>query len=117
MGNLDYTIFVFKVVFMSDQINTLIASIRERFSRVNDQLLEEQAKNERIQVEVKELKSQLNTSNEKVVSLHNELKESEESNNDVSEQIVTRSEGTMITDEQIDELVKEIDYCIGQLKK
>ena len=102
---------------MSDQINTLIASIRERYTLLNDQLLGEQSKNEQAQLEIEELKSQLDAGNEKIVSLQNELKESEENKSDVSEQVVTRSEGTMITDEQIDELVKEIDYCIGQLKK
>ena len=102
---------------MSDQINTLIASIRERYTLLNDQLLGEQSKNEQAQLEIEELKSQLDAGNEKIVSLQNELKESEENESDVSEQVVTRSEGTMITDEQIDELVKEIDYCIGQLKK
>lgn len=102
---------------MSDQINTLIASIRERYTLLNDQLLGEQSKNEQAQSEIEELRSLLNAGNEKIVSLQNELKESEENKSDFSEQIVTRSEGTMITDEQIDELVKEIDYCIGQLKK
>ena len=102
---------------MSDQINTLIASIRERYTLLNDQLLGEQSKNEQAQSEIEELKSQLDAGNEKIVSLQNALKESEENKSDVSEQVVTRSEGTMITDEQIDELVKEIDYCIGQLKK
>ena len=77
----------------------------------------EQTKNENFQTEIEELKSQLNASNDKVNSLELKLNEAEKINNESSEQVITRSEGTMITDEQIDELVKEIDYCIGQLKK
>ncbi|MBL1281154.1 MAG: hypothetical protein COA33_012825 [Fluviicola sp.] len=102
---------------MSDQIQKLIASIREKFSQVKGQLSAEQSKNEKLQNEMEELKSQLDAQNDKVNSLENELQDAKSNKNDLSEQNITSSEGTMITEGQIDELVKEIDYCIGQLKK
>ncbi len=102
---------------MSDQIQTLIASIREKFSLVKDQLSTEKAENKELKNEVEELKSQLTVQKSKLTSLETELEEARNNKNDVSEQIISRSEGTMITEEQIDGLVKEIDYCIGQLKK
>ncbi|HIP31265.1 MAG TPA: hypothetical protein EYG86_00740 [Crocinitomicaceae bacterium] len=102
---------------MSDQIQTLIVSIREKFSLVKEQLLTEKAENKELKNEVEELKSQLEVQKSKLNSLEVELEETKNNENDFSEQVISRSEGTMITEEQIDGLVKEIDYCIGQLKK
>ena len=106
-----------KVIFMSDQIQILINEIREKHTRVKNQLLAEKSKNEALQNEMDATKSMLNEHKEKILQLESELKTAVENKNDFSEQVITRSEGTMITEGQIDELVKEIDYCIGQLKK
>tara|TARA_R110002072_G_scaffold20688_3_gene74831 strand:- start:1387 stop:1695 length:309 start_codon:yes stop_codon:yes gene_type:complete len=102
---------------MSDQIHALITKIREKHSLVNEQLLTEQAKNTKFQEEIDELKSSLKVCKEELSSLEYKMEDAEKNKNGLSEQNITRSEGTMISDEQIDELVKEIDYCIGQLKK
>ena len=99
---------------MSDKIHQLIDSIREQHSRVNEQLLLEQSKNEMFQGEIEKLKSQIENQLEEFSSLKNEL---DLAKNEQKEQIITSSKDTMISEEQIDELVKEIDYCIGQLKE
>ena len=99
---------------MSEKIHQLIGSIRENISRVNDELVEEQSKNETFQNEIEKLNSQIEEQQEKLNALMGEL---DSAKNEKSEQVITRSEDTMISEEQIDELVKEIDYCIGQLKE
>jgi len=99
---------------MSDKIHQLISSIREKYSRVNEQLLLEKSKNEVFQNAIEKLKFQIEGQQGELSSLKNEL---DSAKNEMSEQIITGSEDTMISEEQIDELVKEIDYCIGQLKE
>ena len=51
---------------------------------------------------------------ETIDSQMKELKENIKANNG---QNISSSEGNDVSDEKIDELVKEIEYCIGQLKK
>ena len=99
---------------MSEKIHQLIGSIRENISRVNDELVEEQSKNETFQDEIEKLNSQIEDQQEKLNALMGEL---DSVKNEKSEQVITSSEDTMISEGQIDELVKEIDYCIGQLKE
>ncbi|MCO4813371.1 MAG: hypothetical protein KC454_01590 [Flavobacteriales bacterium] len=99
---------------MSQKIHQLIGSIRENFSRISNELVGEQSRNEAFQKEIETLKSQIEIQNEKLNALTVEL---ELTKNEVTEEFITRSEGTMISEDQIDELVKEIDYCIGQLKE
>jgi len=99
---------------MSEKIHQLIGSIRKNISRVNDELVEEQSKNKTFQIELERLNSQVEDQQEKLNALMGEL---ELAKNEKSEQVITSSEDTMISEGQIDELVKEIDYCIGQLKE
>ena len=60
---------------------------------------------------------QLGVSNEGISALQIRINEMSSVTEKANEQVITRSEGSLISNEQIDELVKEIDYCIGQLKK
>ena len=102
---------------MSDNIHKLIDGIREKYSHVNNQLLEERTTIEYLQNKIENLTSQLDTSNEGISALQAKINEMSSVADETNEQVITRSEGSLISDEQIDELVKEIDYCIGQLKK
>tara|TARA_B110000503_G_scaffold126334_1_gene194832 strand:- start:455 stop:763 length:309 start_codon:yes stop_codon:yes gene_type:complete len=102
---------------MSDNIHKLIDGIREKYSHVNSQLLEERTKVESLQNKIDNLTSQLGVSNEGISALETRINEMISVTEQANEQVITRSEGSLISNEQIDELVKEIDYCIGQLKK
>jgi len=102
---------------MADRINELIQKIREKVSQLKGQLSVEKTKNESLKNEVDQLKTQLDaTKNEneslkaKIVNLQSDIAKAKE-------QSVGGPDETSVSDGQIDELVKEIEYCIGQLKK
>lgn len=102
---------------MADRINELIQNIREKVSLLRSQLSVEKSKNESLQKEVEELKLQLNSAQKNVEELESKIVGLQSDIVKAKEQSVNQSSGTNISDEQIDELVKEIEYCIGQLKK
>ncbi len=106
-----------KVVFMSDRIQELVNEIRGKATGWHQQLLAERATNQRLQKETEELKQQLSDKEEKILGLQQTLTGLEAKLEATKEKDVVVSEGTKVSDEQIDELVKEIEYCIAQLKK
>jgi predicted nucleic acid-binding Zn-ribbon protein len=102
---------------MADRINELIQKIREKVSQLKDQLSVEKTNNESLQNEVNQLKAQLNLSLKEVESLETKVVKLQSDIVKAKEQSVGGSNESEVSDEQIDELVKEIEYCIGQLKK
>ena len=109
--------FCMKVETMTDRINTLIKTIGEKVARMKDQLSVEQAKNESFQTEITQLKEQLASKNTEVEELESKMIGLKSGIGATKEQDVDGAVETSVSDEQIDELVKEIEYCIGQLKK
>lgn len=102
---------------MADRINELIQKIREKVSQLKGQLSVEKTKNESLQNEVDQLKTQLNSTQNEVETLEAKIVNLQSDIVKAKEQSVGSSNETGVSDEQIDELVKEIEYCIGQLKK
>ena len=102
---------------MADRINELIQKIREKVSQLKGQLSVEKTKNESLQIEVDQLKMQLNSSKNEVELLEAKIVSLQSDIVKAKEQSVGGLNETGVSDEQIDELVKEIEYCIGQLKK
>lgn len=102
---------------MSEKIHQLIDQIRADYKRLDDQFLEQKSKVSELQDEANSLHSKLNERENTIAALELKVNELESAKNEVSEQVIASSEGTMLSEEQIDELVKEIDYCIGQLKE
>ena len=103
---------------MSDKIHQLINKLRDNFTSVSEDLLTEKSKNQGFIEEISELKSKINV----LVSENNSLKvtvdDFRKQKNDENEEFKLQTQrDTMVSEEHIDELVKEIDYCIGQLKK
>ncbi len=109
--------FCMKVETMTDRINTLIKTIGEKVTRMKDQLSVEQAKNESFQNEIAQLKEQLTSKSNEVEKLESKISDLKSEIGATKGQDVDGSNEMSISDEQIDELVKEIEYCIGQLKK
>lgn len=104
---------------MADRINELIEKIREKVSLLKSQLSVEQSKNEALQEEVNQLKLQLTSKQSEVETLESKIVGLQSDIVKAKEQSVNHSTeaNVKVSDEQIDELVKEIEYCIGQLKK
>ena len=103
---------------MSDRISKLIDSIKGRAVQLHQELQNERTKSAGLENELSALKSDLNAksaeiqeSKEKIAQLGDQLKT-------LSEQKVDQpTSGADISDEQIDELVREIEFCIAQLKQ
>ena len=101
---------------MSEKVNQLIDEIREKSLSIKDSLSAERTKVESLETEVENLKNKIS---EKENDLKNKVSEIESLRNDMSS-METKSipvqKESGITDEQIDELVKEIEFCIAKLK-
>ncbi len=103
---------------MSDRVSKLIDSIKGKAKQLYQELQSERAKSADLKDELASLKSELTAktteieaSKEKIIQLGDQLKT-------LSEQKVDQvNSGTDFSDEQIDELVREIEFCIAQLKE
>ena len=102
---------------MSDRIHELIDGIREKASSLHSQLSTERSTNQKLQEEVEGLRKQLSARDGEIAELSLKMDELETKLNTTSEREVIGSESMGVSNEEIDELVKEIEYCIGQLKK
>ena len=102
---------------MSDRIHQLVDTIREKSISLKDQVASEKAKKQELEQEVQNLKQEVSLKDGKVGELSSKVTELNDDLKTVKEQSITGSEGKGISNDQIDELVKEIEYCIGQLKK
>ena len=102
---------------MSDRINQLVDTIREKAILLKDQVASEKAHNEELTQEIQTLKQELSSRDEKVDELNTKITELDDGLKAAREQSIGSSGGNGVSEEQIDELVKEIEYCIAQLKK
>ncbi|NRA13077.1 MAG: hypothetical protein HRT57_14095 [Crocinitomicaceae bacterium] len=102
---------------MSDRITQLVDTIREKSILLKDQVASEKAKNEELTQEIHTLKQEVSSRDGKVDELNNKITDLNDGLKAAKEQSITGSEGNEVSQGQIDELVKEIEYCIEQLKK
>ena len=103
---------------MSDKIHQLIKDVRVNFSNMNESLLTEKSNNQAFKTEIAELKNQIECLISENKGLKVEIDDFKKQENDENKEVKLQTQQTtMVAEESIDELVKEIDYCIGQLKK
>lgn len=102
---------------MSERINNLINNIREKSILLGEKLSIQEKENKDLESHAKVLRDELDSLRlenedlkEQIISLQNDVQAK-------SEQSISISNETSVSDEKIDELVKEIEFCIGQLKK
>lgn len=101
---------------MSEKVNQLIDEIRGKSLRLKDSLSAERTRVMNLEAEIEKLK---NTISEKETDLKKKVEEIELLRNDmkaVETNSIPVQKESGITDEQIDELVKEIEFCIAKLK-
>jgi predicted nuclease with TOPRIM domain len=109
---------------MSARVHQLLDEIREKSVKLKSQVAAERAKNEALSAENSELKSAMDGKTKEVGNLQNKVSElsanieslKEQSVNSQSNTETTTQVGGVLTNEEIDALVKEIEYCIQQLK-
>ena len=109
--------FVRKSVFMSDRIKELVEEIRGKASDMRNQLTTERARNKQLEEELNRLKASVSEKEEAINALESKCSDLERKQDLTIETGVEIVSGPRISDTEIDELVKEIEYCIAQLKR
>ena len=103
---------------MTDQIQKSISLLRTKFMGIHQNLSSTKKEIDTLNIEIKQLQSDLNQSKERIELLEEKLRK-ERSEMDAANRQVDNcsvlSQGR--SNEQIDELVKEIEICIAALKK
>lgn len=102
---------------MSDRVNELIETLKEKMILLKDQCAQERSKNDELTAENEQLKTNLTEKSTEISNLESKVESLKEVQNSAKVQSVNPSEEEKVSDDQIDELVREIEYCIGQLKK
>lgn len=109
---------------MSDRIQELLDGIKEKTLHWHQLYSDERTANQSLREQLDELNAQLTARQQEVNALQQqvdklklEVGELDTKLKTTRENDVSVSKGTDVSDEQIDELVREIDYCIAQLKK
>ena len=101
---------------MSDRIQELVEEIRSKATQLRNQLDVAQSRNAELEDEIKKISSSVTAKEGELEAL--KLKYDDLQKNGLKEDTgVKVSNGQEISNEAIDELVKEIEYCITQLKK
>lgn len=98
---------------MSDRIHQLIGDIRERANSFKDQLVDVREKNAQLEGKMAGYQADLEQKSAEIERLKAELEVAKTTEVDT----VVSLDEKRISDEQIDELVREIDFCIAQLKR
>lgn len=103
---------------MTESIQRLIQEISSKMKISHTNLLEERTKNARLLDDLAILKSELQDKNEELLGKNQIISGQEVILEKMNEQnTVSLPEDSLNRSHEIDELVKEIEYCIGQLRK
>lgn len=102
---------------MSDGISLLIEQIGDRAKHFHQQLVAERSKNEQLSNELEKLKSELSQRDSMIEQLNSEIASLRKEINTIKDHTINSSVRKQMTDDEIDDLVKEIDYCLEQLKQ
>jgi septation ring formation regulator EzrA len=103
---------------MTEQIEKSIEQILNKVQALHHDLKNEKSRNNALLGEIDKMKAELFTSNEREFMLNTEI-ETLKSALQLAENKVVEVPVPIVgkREEEIDELVKEIEYCIEQLKK
>jgi DNA repair exonuclease SbcCD ATPase subunit len=103
---------------MTERIQHIMNEIRAKALEIHNELVHERNKNQALQAQIQENEERLQAAkqleNQHLAAIDQLTLDLEVAKNQVVEVSVPQNGRN---EEQIDELVKEIEYCIGQLKK
>ena len=102
---------------MSNRVDQLIAEIQDKVKVLKQKLSEEQLKSASLEKKVEEVNNEINARETEISALKLEVTRLEVQLNDKNDISIAVQSDKGISDEEIDELVNEIEYCITQLKK
>jgi chromosome segregation ATPase len=102
---------------MTERIQHIIDEIRLKTQALHHQLNEEREKNKALQSELQLITERLTIQKQKEESHLSEIAILRGELETAKSQVVETNQPIGRKDEEIDELVKEIEYCISQLKR
>lgn len=102
---------------MTDRIQHILDDLRQKFLNQRNLLMEQRDSVKVLLEENKNLKEQYEALLQEKKGIEDVVVELRKEIQTAESQIVNTPAGSVRNDAQIDELVKEIEYCIGQLKK
>ncbi len=102
---------------MSDRIAALIDEVKRKSLAHRDVAAKEKNRAAQLDQELAKLKLELSNTTAEVERLKDEVKRMEDDKNQQEIGGTGRVGSRVISENEIDDLVKEIDYCIEQLKK
>jgi uncharacterized coiled-coil DUF342 family protein len=102
---------------MTEHIQQSIGLIREKVTSLHGQVQHERVQNEALKAEITLLANQLVALKEENDQLLTSVDQLNSALAAAKSQVVESVPSSRRSDEQIDELVREIEYCISQLKK
>lgn len=101
---------------MSDQVINLISEVKAKALKFHSALVSERAKSADLEKSLAESKANSDAVSAENIALKKEIENlKDQLNRPVEPTIIEKS--VTLKDEEIDELVKEIEFCIEQLKK
>ncbi len=102
---------------MSERVNQLIEEIREKSLRIKNSLSAERSRVSTLESEIEKLKAAISEKENELQKGMEELEKLRDDSKTVQIESIPVSKENEISGEQIDELVKEIEYCIAKLKQ
>ena len=103
---------------MTEKVQQIINDIQRKTSVLYHELTSERSKNEQLQAELNELSDRLEQGKQELLQRLSEIEALNLELETSKIQVVSEdSSFARRKDDDIDELVKEIEYCISQLKK
>ena len=102
---------------MTEKIQQIIGAIRTKMVQMHEQLVASREQNNILETENKSLKSQIEMLQKDREDQKAKLSDLELQLMAAKEQVASAPGSQSRKEEEIDELVKEIEYCISQLKK
>lgn len=101
---------------MNEKIQHIIQDIRNKKNALDELLNQQKQRVSQLEQEIEQLKSEVENKNSDIAKLTNETANLQSLLEETKNQIVNSNVSENNGHEQIDELVREIEYCIGQLK-
>ncbi len=102
---------------MSDRVHELIETLREKMILLKDECAVHRSKNDDLSTENEKLKIDLQEKSSEISNLNQQMGSLKKEHEAAIGQSVNLEKEAVASEHQIDELVREIEYCIGQLKK
>lgn len=103
---------------MTEQISSIVLKIQGKFHDLHQQLLSEREKYNALETELRQSKVLLSANQEQIFQLEEKNRDLQNELDQLNEQLESqKSEVVLNKDAEIDELVREIDHCISQLKQ